>query len=270
WTNDAELNGDPGVNDDCNGCVDDIHGCDFLDGDGDPWDTNGHGTSVAGIIAETGNNAVGGVGVAWKVTLIAVRIINSNTTVGSGQQIAKAMDYAANNGAKVMNVSWYGRGWSDYGVSDAVSRAEAKGVLLVAAAGGNPPHDLDASPEYPSCFTQSNVVAVLGVGADDSLSASSWGATSVDLGAPGQSVLTTDTLGKYIAQTGTSFATAFVSGAAALVWGSPGYGTLTGQQIRDVLLSHVFRTPKLTGLCATSGRLDLGFLATPPPTEPTP
>ena len=136
WTNENEKETTTGtpLDDDDNGCVDDLHGCDFLDDDGNPEDFNGHGTRVAGIIAAQGNNAKGGVGVAWKLTLIPVRIINSNSTYGTSNAIAKAIDYAMDNGAQVMNASWYGTAWQDVAVSDAITRAA--GSLLVAAAGG--------------------------------------------------------------------------------------------------------------------------------------
>jgi len=118
WTNPNEIPGN-GIDDDHNGQVDDVRGWDFIDGDNDPWDTNDHGTHVAGTIAARGDNAYGTTGVAWRASIMPVRALDTEGS-GTNASITDGFTYAAVNGAKVVNASLGGGGFSQ-AMSDAIT-----------------------------------------------------------------------------------------------------------------------------------------------------
>ncbi len=201
WTNDAELNGIPEFDDDGNGYIDDVHGWDFVGGDRDPTDYyniyspfshGGHGTHVAGTIAALGNNSVGITGLNWYASIMPLRFVGSS----GGGDTAKAIEailYAVDNGAKVINASWGGGGFSQ-ALYDAISYANDHEVLFVAAAGNGGMDgigdDNDASPFYPASYELPNIISVAATDHNDSLAEfSNYGATSVDVAAPGVSIL---------------------------------------------------------------------------------
>ncbi len=131
WVNSAEFGGDPGVDDDGNGYVDDIHGADAVYPDGDPQDDHGHGTHVAGIIAAQANNGVGGVGVAYNVQLMALKAAQYSGVLASSD-IAEAIYYAVDKGADVINMSFGGSARSQV-EEDALAVAFGQAVLVAAA-----------------------------------------------------------------------------------------------------------------------------------------
>jgi subtilisin family serine protease len=187
WTNTDEIAGN-GLDDDANGKVDDVRGWDFVDSDNDPSDTgNDHGTHVAGTIGAKGNNSIGVVGVNWTVRLMPVRALGS--ALGTGAQVTDAIAYAAANGARVVNMSLSGGGFSQ-AVKDAIDAAPD--TLFVAAAGnragGGPDNDLE--PQYPCNYASDNLICVAATDQADGLAFfSNYGATSVDLGAPGTEIV---------------------------------------------------------------------------------
>ena len=164
------------------------HGHDFIDGDSDPTDLDGHGTHVAGTIAAQGNNGVGTSGVAWDAQIMAVRVLDENGS-GSLQTIADGFTYAAQQGARVVNASLGGGG--DAGTKAFYDElfAEFPDTLFVVAA-GNEKSDNDVTPAYPCNSTEPNVVCVAATDNRDALAAdfSNFGKTTVDLAAPGQSI----------------------------------------------------------------------------------
>lgn len=260
WTNPGEIPGN-GVDDDGNGFIDDVHGYDFCNFDGDPADDHGHGTHVAGTIAAVGNNDVGVVGVNWNARVMAVKFLcgsGSGTTSGA----ISAVLYAADMGARVMNNSWGGGGFSQ-ALKDAITTADQAGALFVAAA-GNSSVDNDATPHYPSSYDVPNVMAVAATDHNDARAGfSNYGAVSVDLGAPGVSILSTvptsgdpccsDPSG-YKFLSGTSMATPHVAGAAALALAQfPGSSNL---QIKQRLLGTTVPIPALADRTVTGGRLN--------------
>jgi subtilisin family serine protease len=184
WQNPGETP-DNTIDDDGNGYIDDMQGWDFVDNDNNPIDPNSdsHGTHVAGIIAAKGNNTAGITGVCWTATIMPIRFLD---TFGSGSiadEIA-AIDYAIDNGAKIINASFgdYNYSQTEY---DAISRANAAGVLLVAAV-GNDGINGDIFPNYPSGYDLDNIIAVAATNQNDALAwFSNYGATSVDVAAPG-------------------------------------------------------------------------------------
>ncbi|UCC29177.1 MAG: S8 family serine peptidase [Phycisphaerales bacterium] len=189
WTNEAELIGAEDFDDDGNGYVDDVYGYDFFFDDGDPMDVLGHGTHVAGTIGGAGNNGEGVAGVSWTCKIMSLRFLNSRGRGGSFDA-ARAINYAVMMGAKVTNNSW-GGGPFDQTLLNAITAARDAGVLFVASA-GNSSNDNDVSPHYPSSYDVDNIVAVANTDHNDELSPSSnWGATTVDLAAPGSYIYST-------------------------------------------------------------------------------
>ena len=177
------------MDDDGNDYVDDIHGANFITGSGDPLDDRGHGTHVAGIIGAVGNNAEGVVGVNHQVRLMALKICDSEGECWVSDA-AKAIKYAIKHGAKVINASWGGGTFSAC-LQDTIKDANNAGILLVAAA-GNDSIDNDAIPSYPASYDVPNVLAVAATDfQDERASFSNFGAMSVDLGAPGEFILST-------------------------------------------------------------------------------
>jgi len=188
WTNDAELNGTPGVDDDGNGYVDDIRGWDFVGKDNDPTDYHTHGTHVSGTIAALGNNSAGITGVNWRASIMGLRIIGP-WGVSDTANAMEAITYAVDNGAKVINASWGGGGFSQ-ALYDALSYANGHGVLFVAAAGNGGQDaigdDNDQTPFYPASYDLPNIISVAATDHNDTLADfSNYGATSVDIAAPG-------------------------------------------------------------------------------------
>ena len=228
WTNSGEVAGN-GVDDDANGYVDDVHGWNFIEKNADPRPqlTPGatpaglhHGTVVAGVIGAAGNNASGIAGMAWDVQLLPVRVLDS-TGSGSTVTVAQGISYATAAGADVINLSFVGTGVSAT-LQSAIQAAHDAGVVIVAAA-GNENVDVDVTPMYPACY--SGVIGVGSVSASDLKSSFSNYGSCVDIVAPGENVTSTllyAPASGYSAITGsgwygTSVASPYVSGAAALV-----------------------------------------------------
>jgi len=276
WENTDELQGTENEDDDNNGYFDDVYGYDFVDPEDKesqpgPLDehNNGHGTRVAGVIGARGDNGGGVVGVNWRVKLMALRVIDSKSRTGYVDRIVKAIDYAVANGAHVLNNSW--EGVRSDRIYDAIARAGDKGRLFVAAAGNNWGADID-DPEhaiYPACYDLKNIITVLSIKERDKLSLqSNIGENSVDIGAPGVDISSTSRELKpwpYSDRSGTSLAAAYVSGAAALVWGAlerTNKDKVTYKEVKEHLLDddNVRKLPGLQGMCSTGGTLDLEFV----------
>jgi len=243
-----------GIDNDGNGYVDDWHGWDFANNDNNPTDDNGHGTHVAGTIGAIGDNGVGIAGVNWHVRLIPLKFLGANGS-GSTADAVRAVLYAADKGASVLNNSWGGDGYSQ-ALADAITVADGRGSLFVAAAGNNF-SDNDASPTYPASYDLPNVLTVA---ATDSNDQPAWfsnrGARSVDLSAPGVNIYSTAPGGGYQFMSGTSMSAPHVSGAAALA--KAAFPGASGLGLKDLLLNTVDTKPALAGLTATGGRLNVG------------
>jgi subtilisin family serine protease len=216
WTNPGESGplALPGVDDDHNGYVDDIHGWDFCHNDATLHDgsEDGHGTHVAGTIAAS-LNGTGVVGVAPSVRIMALKFIKNTAGCGSDAMAIDAIDYAATFGVRIINASW---GGSDRSLPIESAIADS-GALFVAAAGNNG-KNLDSSSYdfYPAESPQANILSVAAIdqrGARASFS--NYGATTVDIAAPGTNILSTYP-GGYAWADGTSMAAPHVSGIAAL------------------------------------------------------
>lgn len=225
WTNPGEAGplAANGIDDDANGYIDDVHGWDFCNDDNTVHDAgaDGHGTHVAGTIAAS-LNGMGTVGVAPGVSIMALKFIDDGWSCGTDDLAVAAIDYAASFGAPIINASWGGPQPStvlDAAIADS-------GALFVAAA-GNGAADLDRAVGdryYPASSTLPNVLAVAAVDQSGRLATfSNYGATSVDLAAPGTNILSTYPADVdcpspcYAWSAGTSMAAPHVSGVAALV-----------------------------------------------------
>lgn len=224
WTNSGEI-ANNGIDDDGNGYVDDFWGYDFENDDPDPMDANGHGTHVAGTIGARGNNSQGVTGVGWNASLMSLKVIGT----GTNADVARAIDYATDNGARITNNS-YGYAGNSVGGSNAISgaigRAKNAGVLYVVAAGNSrtniPASDVDGSfNSWPAEYSKvhDNVITVSAIDSDGSFASySHWGDESVQIAAPGTQIGSTYTQDRYVYLSGTSMAAPHVAGAAALLW----------------------------------------------------
>ncbi|NBO90758.1 MAG: hypothetical protein EBV06_00330 [Planctomycetia bacterium] len=245
WANGADNDG--------NGKIDDLIGWNFVTNTNDPFDDNSHGTHVSGTIGAMGNNGVGVVGVNWKVQMAGLKFLDANGSGSTSGAIA-ALNYAVSVGIKITNNSWGGGGYSS-ALDTAITNARNAGSIFVAAA-GNSSQNNDTTANYPSNYTQDNVIAVASSTNTDSLSSfSNYGATTVDLAAPGSNILSTTPNNTYSTYSGTSMATPHVAGAVALIWGQN--PNLTYNEVVARILNNVDPVSGLTGKVKTGGRLNV-------------
>ncbi len=251
WSNTDEIPGN-GIDDDGNGYIDDVRGWDFYDNDNDPMDLEGHGTHVAGTIAAEGNNNQGVVGVLWDAQIMPIRFLGPNG--GFTSDAVLSVNYAVANGATISNNSWGGGGFSTT-LFNAIANARANDHLFVAAA-GNSNVNTDASPHYPSSYNLDNIISVAATtNRDARASFSNYGATSVDIGAPGQDIASTYINNGYVWNSGTSMASPHVAGVAAAVRiQNPSW---TYAQVRDRLYATARPVASLAGITVTGGVVNM-------------
>lgn len=269
-----------GNDQDGNGYRDDLIGWDFANNDNDPFDDNGHGTHVAGTIGGQGGNGLGVAGVNWNVQIVATKFLAANGG-GNTANAVKSVDYFTTAASKAgagqnfvaTNNSWGGGGYSQ-AMMDAITRAAQADILFVAAA-GNAGANNDTTANYPSNYDSratagyDAVIAVASLTSTGGLSSfSNYGATQVDIAAPGSSIYSTLPGDTYGVLSGTSMATPHVTGAAALY--ASANPNATAAQIKAAILGTAEATASLAGKVATGGRLDVGDLlsgnvAPPPP-----
>lgn len=220
WVNPLEFNGIPGVDDDGNGYIDDIHGADTVYPDGNPQDDHGHGTHVAGIIAAQADNGIGGVGVAYNVQVMPIKAAQYSGVLAASD-IAEAIYYAIAKGADVINMSFGGNAKSNV-EEDALAVAFGQAVLVAAAGNGGISNEGSCLgvPMYPAAYNW-----ILGVMASDSSGSRasfsnsdciSHNSIEYEIMAPGVSVWSTLPNGQFSAWSGTSMAAPVISGIAAL------------------------------------------------------
>jgi len=220
--------------------------------DSDPMDEHDHGTHVAGTIGAVGNNSSGVTGINWRCKMMACRFLNEDG-YGSVADAIDAINYAVANGAKILNNSWGGSGYSS-SLAAAITNAKDNGVLFVAAA-GNDSTDNDSTPQYPACYQIENVIAVAATDDDDALAYfSNYGQNTVHLGAPGVSILSTVLNNEYGWYNGTSMATPHVSGTAALLLAQN--PVITINELKARLISTGDPVPSLVDKTISGRRLN--------------
>lgn len=270
WTNEAEANGKPGVDDDGNGVIDDIHGYNAITNSGDPLDDHGHGSHCSGTIAGQGDDGKGIVGVAWHAKIMGVKFLSAEGS-GTLEDAIKGIDYATKMGAKIMSNSWGGGGFSQT-LLDAIQRASDAGSLFVAAA-GNEANNNDSSPGYPASYNTPNMLAVAAIDNRGQLASfSNYGKGKVHVAAPGVGITSSINTGGYATWSGTSMATPHVSGVAALVMSHE--PDLSAVEVRNRIITTAKKLGTLRGKVSSGGAAN-AFLAltntvpAPDPEDPT-
>ncbi len=242
WSNPGEVCNN-GVDDDGNGYVDDCVGWNFAYNTNNPMDddVDGHGTHVAGIIGAVGNNNQFLAGVNWSVKIMPVKFMD-NTGAGTIDAVVRAIRYAVNNGAKIINAS-YAYPFDCYATTpskaerEALNYAKEKGVLVVAAA-GNSGCNNDIYPTYPASYRMENVISVTAINSKGEMPYwANYGSLSVHLAAPGFRIYSLLPNGRYGQLSGTSMATPFVSGVASLLYACR--SEMDYLKVRELLLSTV-------------------------------
>ncbi len=268
WKNPGEIPND-GIDNDGNGFVDDVFGYDFRSGDNDPMDPLGHGTHVAGTIGAVGNNNSGVTGVMHKVRLMALKASDENGNLPA-DAILSAIEYAIKKGAHVINASFTSPGPCSKSLYAALDKANAAGVMVLAAAGNQSSdsdkdgnrvfpagYSVDTSPDCGSALP--NVIAVAAIDQKgDKASFSNFGASSVQIAAPGVDINSTNrtpnATNDYQFLSGTSQATPHVTGVVGLLLSVN--SNLTVAQIRNAILNTGDVSSDLKGLVSTGRRLN--------------
>ncbi len=264
WTNPGEIAGN-GIDDDGNGYIDDIHGWDFARNDNNPSPVGGacegHGTHTAGTIGAVGNNNTGVSGVAWNVKIMPLNTFEENLGIfctTSDAALLEAIDYYTRMGVRISNNSYGGAGASIV-MRNAIRRSKS---IFIAAA-GNESSNNDTTPSYPANYPLDNIISVAATTQDDLLADPSHSAHSVDVGAPGESIVSTLPGNTYDILSGTSMASPQVAGLAALLLSQD--PDLTVRELRWRILNGVDNTSIPV---ASRGRVNafnsLQFGLTPP------
>jgi subtilisin family serine protease len=271
WTNPSDIPGN-NADDDQNGFVDDVHGCNLLTQTGDVRDDDGHGTHVAGTIGAVGNNGLGVVGVNWQVKLLAAKIFSADDSAGTAGAVG-AYDYLLGLKERGVNLRVINNSWGgpvpSRALAEAVRAAEAAGILTVCSA-GNSYQNADDQPSFPATVDCESLISVAASTRDDEAAAfSNYGALTVDLAAPGESILSTYRgAGHYERRSGTSMASPHVAGAAALLFARS--NSLSPAGVKALLMASVDRQPHWQARLVSGGRLNVGsamarLLSGPPP-----
>ncbi len=236
-----------------------VYGWDFVTQGPNPVDFHGHGTHIAGIIGAIANPRTGTSGVTRNVQIMPVRYYSEHApgSVNLSNTI-KALHYAIDNGARIINYSGGGPEYSEEEYQ-AMKKAEERGVLIVAAA-GNDRHNTDVEEYryYPAAYGLKGLKNIITVASMDSenriLPSSNWGVRSVDVAAPGESILSTIPGGRYGRMTGTSQATAFVSGIAALILSKA--PALSPSQVKELIVKNTTPIANLRTKVGSGGKVD--------------
>ncbi len=263
-----------GLDDDANGYVDDVHGIDTRDDDGDPMDTGYwnspdtnpvyHGTAIAGIIGAVGNNGLGIAGINWSTSIMAIRtsggdFADPNWELGYWSDHLAAWDYVIRMKRRGVNIRVtnhsYGGAVYSMAARDAFAVAGSEGILNVTIA-HNFRHDNDVFAIGPGTFDVSSIINVAASEESDALTVtSSFGASTVDLAAPGRNIIFTWSGASYLTGGGTSVACPMVAGAAALLLAAN--PNLTVNELKAAIFGSVDQPAALRGKVVTHGRLNI-------------
>ncbi len=247
WTNNLETPGD-GIDNDKNGYVDDVVGWDFVKNTNNVQDDEGHGTHVAGIIGADGIRVAG---VNPTVRIMPLKMIAADGS-GTIDDAVRAIHYAVDKGARVINVSWTDTDWTR-ALGDALRYARRHNVVVVAAA-GNESANNDVVPSYPANAPNRNIISVASINQVGRLSSfSNYGLRTVAIAAPGSNILSTVPSG-YAVYSGTSMATPFVTGVVSLLIGQD--PSLNVRQLTTRVLATARPLANLTMRVATGGMVN--------------
>lgn len=233
-----------------------VYGWNFVSDQPNPSDDHGHGTHIAGIIGAIVDTAAGVSGVAHHVSIMSVKYYSAaNSGAVNLRNTIRALNFAIDHGARIINYSGGGPEFSQEEFQ-AIKRAEAKGILLVAAA-GNEHQNTDEKQNhfYPAAYHLSNIISVAATDIQNRLlTSSNWGKKNVDVAAPGQNIYSTLPGGKFGYMSGTSQATAFVSGLAALLLSVD--PSLSPPQLKKLIVASVDHLPNLETKLTSGGRVN--------------
>ena len=273
WINPHEIAGN-GIDDDGNGCIDDIYGWDFVNNDQYPADDHGHGTHVAGIIGAVGNNTMGTTGVMWDVQILPLKVIGAGG-YGYESDAIEAILYAREAGAHIVSISWGSSGESP-ALRDAIERFPG----LVVCAAGNSARDSDLYPVYPASYPSGNIISVTATDENDELAPfANYGMQTVDIAAPGVGIYSTAPGSGYAARSGTSMAVPFIAGVAGLILSE--HDVSDPSYLIDILTESSDHLSSLEGRVSSGGRVNAqnallraaagsGITPSPTPTIPSP
>jgi len=247
----------PQYTDDELGTFNDERGFDATDNNSDPMDDNGHGTHCAGIIGAEGNNDEGIAGINWNVQIMPLKFLGKGG-YGSTKDAIEAINYAIDRKQKGVNLRIISASWGSTQYSkaleDAIRAAGEAGILFVAAA-GNDGSSNDKRPHYPSNYDLPNVISVAATDKNDQLASfSNYGTKTVHIAAPGREILSTWLNNQFREASGTSMATPYVSGVAALVLAAE--PNLTVAKLRERILKSVDKLDNLADKVQSGGRLN--------------
>ena len=260
WTNPGESGTDSGgnnratngVDDDGNGFVDDVRGWNFHSNTNNPMDDEHHGTHVAGIVLGVTQDIFAGTLAAAKIRLMPLKFLGSDGS-GSTSDAIRAINYAVDNGAQVINNSWGGGSYSQ-ALHEAMAYAYSHNVVIVVAAGNNSSNN-DSVPMYPANYPVPSLISVAASTDFDALASfSNYGASTVPMAAPGLGIRSTIPGNAYQYMSGTSMAAPFVAGAAALAWREA--PQLSGYQIRNLIVNSALSVSGLSSKVTSGARAD--------------
>jgi len=260
WRNPGEIPGNL-VDDDGNGYVDDVFGIDAVNNDSDPMDDHGHGTHTAGTHSAVGDNGIGVVGVTWNTKILACKFLSASGNGNDAGAIA-CFNYIRGMKQRGVNIRVSNNSWGaprgaviPAALQSAIDAAGNAGILNVFAA-GNEGADNDVTPHDPASLPSPSIVSVAASdGADNRASFSNYGASSVDLAAPGVGIASTVGSSGYGGSNGTSMAAPHVAGAAALL--ASVRPELTRDGLKSLLLDHVDPLAQWQGITVSGGRLNV-------------
>lgn len=238
-------------------CAAGTHGYNAITKTCDPQDDYYHGTHVAGTIGAVGNNSLGVTGVNWTTSIMALKFISSSGSGTTADAIA-AIDFAVQAKIDGVNVRILSNSWGGLSFSkallDEINKANENDILFVASA-GNDALNSDINPHYPASYNTPNMIAVAATDNRDALASfSTYGPTSVHLGAPGVNILSCYPGSNYTTLSGTSMAAPHVSGVAALILAKT--PSLTTAQVKSAILDNTDPISSLSGKTITGGRLN--------------
>jgi len=263
WTNTGEIPGN-GIDDDGNGFIDDVHGFDFRYNDPDPMDEHGHGTHTAGTIGAVGNNSIGLVGVAWHVKIMGIKIYSATADDTTSAMVINAYNYVRMMKERGVNIRVTNNSYGgcpetcgdDLAVKDGIDAMGDAGILNVFAAGNSSTNN-DVAPFFPASFTSPSIISVGGSDSNDDR-VFNYGATSVDIAAPGVLIKSTVPMvnpNHYGVLSGSSMSTPHVTGAAALLASLD--PKLSAASIKATLINTADVLPQFTGFNRANGRLNV-------------